>query len=182
MRKGKKIVYAFILFNSRYVIFESLFFLLAPKSKRRLSLHKTPPSNFSPQAEIAAVLPFIAEKILLLQRSLKHSQANLWCAPGGKIEKDETPDLTAIRELKEETSIEINAHHLIFLGKFYVQYPNGDFIFHLFKLLLEPSNVAIKINHSEHQTYGIFSISEIYSLPLTPGLDTCIQLALRDAQ
>lgn len=139
-----------------------------------------PPPNFSPKAEVAAVLPFVADKLLLLQRLPTHPQANLWCAPGGKIKAGEPPSIAAIRELKEETGIEIVSNHLMPLGCFYVRYPNGDFVFYLFKTHLSQSPLQIKIRADEHQSYRLCSIAELNSLPLTPGLGECIELALEN--
>lgn len=135
-----------------------------------------PPPNFQLKAEVAAVLPFINNQVLLLQRLPTHPQANLWCAPGGKIKIGELPLSAAIRELKEETGIESDANSLTCLGRFYVRYPNGDFIFHLFKLHLAQYSTPIKISN-EHQAYGLYSTTELQSLPLTPGLNECFKLA-----
>jgi len=144
-------------------------------------LQINPPLNFSVKAEVAAVLPFIDEdKVLLLQRLATHPQANLWCAPGGKINANETPSFAALRELYEETEIEIDPVSLIYLGKFYVQYPNGDFIFHLFKTRLSQKNVNVKIREDEHQAFCFCPIQDIHTLSLTPGLEECFDLACKE--
>lgn len=135
------------------------------------------PEHFTLKAEVAGVLPFTKDKILLLQRLPSHPQANLWCAPGGKVVPGEEPIITAIRELKEETGIEVGLNSLSYLGKFYVRYPNGDFIFHLFETELQGNHTIITLS-SEHQSYGFYALHELGALPLTPGLDECIELAL----
>jgi 8-oxo-dGTP pyrophosphatase MutT (NUDIX family) len=141
-------------------------------------LQENIPLNFSPKAEVACVLPFIEEdRVLLLQRTHAHPQANLWCAPGGKLISNETPRLAAIRELREETGIEVDPESLIYLGKFYVQYPNGDFIFHLFTTHLLDKQNNIQINNDEHQAYYVCHVNELSMLPLTPGLEECFAIA-----
>lgn len=50
--------------------------------------------------------------------------------PGGKIEEGESPKQTAIREMKEETGIEIQ--NLKYKGIMTIEYPNRMFIFDTF--------------------------------------------------
>ena len=47
-------------------------------------------------------------RVLLAQRPEGKSMAGLWEFPGGKVEKNESPENTLIRELKEELNVNIN--------------------------------------------------------------------------
>jgi 8-oxo-dGTP diphosphatase len=47
-------------------------------------------------------------RVLIAQRPAGRSMAGLWEFPGGKLEPDETPELTLIRELNEELGIIVN--------------------------------------------------------------------------
>jgi len=161
-----------------FLLLTFAFCLLLSKGKCSVLLTDSPP-GFSVKAEVAAVLPFFEDKILLLQRLPTHPQANLWCAPGGKLNRGETPLSAAVRELAEETGIEADPNSLIYLGKFYVRYPNGDFIFHLFQTQLTVYPSPISIRREEHQSYGFYSPEELSALALTPGLDECIEFAIR---
>lgn len=38
---------------------------------------------------------------------LKHKKYGIWLQPGGHVEEDETPDEAAVREMKEETGLEV---------------------------------------------------------------------------
>ncbi len=146
-------------------------------------LLQSPPANFSLKAaEVAAILPFISHKILLLQRLPTHPQANLWCSPGGKLNKGEKPIEAAVRELEEETGILIHPNALIDLGKFYVCYPNGDFIVNLFKVQLDENDVTIQIKNTEHQAYCLCSLKEAKLLSLTPGLNEYFDLVMHAAK
>lgn len=48
-------------------------------------------------------------KILLAQREKEDSAGGLWEFPGGGVEKNETPDMCIVRELKEEIDMDVKA-------------------------------------------------------------------------
>ena len=61
---------------------------------------------------------------ILLQR---RGDNNKWGLPGGTIELDETPQMAAIREVKEETGLDVEVGELIGIyTDFEVECPNGD--------------------------------------------------------
>lgn len=89
------------------------------------------------------------EEILMLYRAAVESDPSLWGIPAGKVELGETDIEAVIREVKEETSIKLNAGDLTDLGVLPIQYP--DFlvkfpIFHV-KLIAKPD---IKLQPREH--------------------------------
>tara|TARA_Y100001970_G_C14239329_1_gene863882 strand:- start:328 stop:789 length:462 start_codon:yes stop_codon:yes gene_type:complete len=45
------------------------------------------------------------ERILMIHREKEDEHKGLWLAPGGKVEPNEAPSETAIREMKEETGL-----------------------------------------------------------------------------
>ena len=47
-------------------------------------------------------------QILIAQRPKEKHLSGLWEFPGGKVEKNESPENTLIRELKEELNVNIN--------------------------------------------------------------------------
>ena len=61
---------------------------------------------------------------VLLQR---RGDSNKWGFPGGAVELGETPEMAAIRELKEETGLDVEICRMI--GVYTdcdMEYPNGD--------------------------------------------------------
>lgn len=61
---------------------------------------------------------------VLLQR---RGDSNKWGFPGGAIELGETPEMAAVRELKEETGLDVEIRRMI--GVYTdcnMEYPNGD--------------------------------------------------------
>jgi 8-oxo-dGTP pyrophosphatase MutT (NUDIX family) len=72
------------------------------------------------------VLVFDAEDRVLL---VKHHNNEVWVAPGGAIEPDETPEAAAQREMKEETGYEVEIDAILgtYGGpQFRITYSNGD--------------------------------------------------------
>jgi len=57
----------------------------------------------------ACALIDIEGRVLLAQRPEGKSMAGLWEFPGGKVEPNEGPEETLIRELKEELEIDVTA-------------------------------------------------------------------------
>jgi len=54
----------------------------------------------------AAALIDSEGRILLAQRPEGKNMAGLWEFPGGKVDKDETPEAALVRELKEELGVQ----------------------------------------------------------------------------
>ena len=67
---------------------------------------------------------------IVITKYLKGRKVGYFDIPGGKIEENETPEDAAIREMKEETGI--NVSNLTLKGFFEVEYPDRKFIFDIF--------------------------------------------------
>ncbi len=61
------------------------------------------------------VLIFKDEKLLLSERLSSHA-AGLYCGPGGHLEFGETPEECAVREVAEETGVEIQNIRVVALA------------------------------------------------------------------
>ena len=57
---------------------------------------------------VAAALVDIDNHVLITRRPKTKSMAGLWEFPGGKVEKNELPEMALIRELKEELGVDIS--------------------------------------------------------------------------
>lgn len=81
--------------------------------------HDTIILNFS-----VAIITNDKGEILLQKRSDKE---DIWGLPGGALEIGESIEEAAIRELKEETGLDIQVDYLIGVySKYFTEYPNGD--------------------------------------------------------
>lgn len=70
----------------------------------------------------------------LMQERDEHAPVwpDTWCLPGGGLEPGEAPRLGAVRELAEETGIELGPDEVDDLGVFEVTSPHGRFRYHAF--------------------------------------------------
>ncbi|RZK74779.1 MAG: (deoxy)nucleoside triphosphate pyrophosphohydrolase [Pedobacter sp.] len=97
-------------------------------------------------------------KILVTQRSASMSLPLKWEFPGGKIEKEESPEQTIVREIKEELNIEISMSNKL---------PSVTHHYENFSIILIP--FICKIEHgeiklSEHQAFRWLNPNKLLDL------------------
>ena len=140
-----------------------------------MTVHLIPPANFNPVMEVAACYVEHQERILLLLRQDHKPQGNTWCLPGGKLDQHDSPLEAVLREVTEETSIKLVPNNVTFFRSFYIQYPEMDFIYHLFhsKLQYRPE---VKLSPNEHKKHIWPMPKNALKLPLTPGEDGCMKM------
>lgn len=133
-----------------------------------------PPENFNPKLEVSACFITVQDKVLFMKRQPHRSEPNKWGIPGGKLEKNETAQQAAIREIKEETGLDLppNVQHL---GTVYIRYPEVDFVYHMYGHDLH-DYPNILFDPIEHVEYRWITIKEALQLPLIRGEDECIYL------
>lgn len=70
------------------------------------------------------------KKVVVTKYKEGNKKEGYYDIPGGKIEEEETPEKTAIREMKEETGLKVG--NLKYKGKMIIEYPNRIFDFDVF--------------------------------------------------
>jgi 8-oxo-dGTP pyrophosphatase MutT (NUDIX family) len=99
-------------------------------------------------------------RILLLQRHFEDLGGGLWATPGGRQEPNEEPSLTAIREVKEETGMDLDS--VEFLGTHELHMPHGLAHMKTFRTRVD-GNKKIVIDQEEHEGYRWFDIKSLLS-------------------
>lgn len=128
----------------------------------------TPPANFNPNVEAAGCYCEFEDKFLVLLRQRDTSQGHTWGIPGGKLEKHENPRSAVIREIHEETGLQIGGDDLFEIGKLFVQLPHIEYVFYMFRKRLHSLQV-IQLDPKEHEEYRWTTTSEAFKLPLIVG-------------
>ena len=134
-----------------------------------------PPKNFKPKVEVAACFITVDEKVLFMKQQIQKKHPSTWGIPGGKLEKGETAYQAVVREIKEETGLDLptDVKHL---KTVYIRYPEIDFVYHMYGHNLPTYPDKILIDSTEHQEYRWMKLEEALLLPLIPGEDECIHL------
>lgn len=136
-----------------------------------------PPRDFVAQAEVSGCFCEYQGRVLFLLRNPDKPQGNTWCVPGGKLEVGETPRQAIVREVREETGIELDAEILVYCQQVHVRLPGKDLNLHIFRALLaevsEPLNIAL----DEHTSYCWVTLEEALAMPLIPGGSDCLRIA-----
>lgn len=83
-----------------------------------------------------------------------------WQLPGGGIKKSEDPKNAAIREIKEEIGLNINAENLISIGNKSFKSQKENFEFYLYQIILS-SMPNIKINNKEIVDAKLIKLKDI---------------------
>ncbi len=128
----------------------------------------------------ASVIIFNNEQqVLMLQRS----DNQCWCFPGGAMEPGETLYETAVREVYEETGLEIAELELfdIFSGQeLYYKYPNGDEVYNVDTVFIARHYKGeLRINNESRRAkfFHIEDIPDEISPPVVPVVEKFKQRA-----
>lgn len=108
-------------------------------------------------------------KILLLKRSAKESSyVGFWQPPEGHIELDENPEITIIREVKEEIGLEIRNCKYLGTSSFIYNLERGNILG--IRILFTGDSDGEIILSDDHSEYKWFSKDEfINSNEIVPG-------------
>ncbi|PJD95419.1 MAG: NUDIX hydrolase [Parachlamydia sp.] len=149
--------------------------MINKNSKKIIEIFESRPRDFNPHVHVSACYIEIDDKLLLLRRASGKLEEHSWGVPGGKIEKEETPEQAAYRELFEETGIQQEAiSHMQSLGALYIRKPEVDYVYHLFCVDLHHLP-AIALSN-EHIDYKWANFAERKQLTLMFGAENAFAI------
>ena len=107
------------------------------------------PKDFNPKLSAVGIYIMYKNQILFLKYAKKYSGA--WTLPAGKVDANENPKTTIMRETFEEAGLKINKNQLKFLYTAYVNYLNSVFLWNAFRYdLQEKPVIKLSDEHSEY--------------------------------
>jgi 8-oxo-dGTP diphosphatase len=110
-----------------------------------------------------AIMPFPPDKILLIKRATVPFKG-YWALPGGRLDPGETVEQTIVREVKEETGLDVAV--ICKVGEYHEQGVQGgvEYDYYPACFLVEIVGGEIKRQESEIEEIQLFSLSKLPSV------------------
>ena len=136
------------------------------------------PQDFISQKDIVICYVVHNDKILFLKRRLDKFKGGMWTAPGGKREDNESLKAAVIREILEETGVEIDKERLSFVEKCYITHDDFHFTMHIFKSHFSEMP-EVNLNENENTEYAWATHHEAKNLNLIEHASDCLDLTFK---
>ncbi|MCW4019303.1 MAG: NUDIX hydrolase [Candidatus Bathyarchaeota archaeon] len=107
-----------------------------------------------------AIIPFPENKILLIKRSTPPF-IGYWALPGGRVDPGETVEQTVVREVKEETGLNVQIVRKV--GEYHEKGVESgyEYDYHPACFLVQPSEGNLKRQESEISEIKLFKLEEV---------------------
>ena len=138
-------------------------------------MSKEKPADFSKRFDVVGCFIEHEGKFVLLRRHLHKANGGKWGLPAGKVETDETATLAVLREIKEETSLEIKEELVSYFDSRYVKDGSFDIEWHMFTTHMD-IQPTIKVNPDEHLEHRWATPEEALHMDLIHDLRESITL------
>lgn len=117
----------------------------------------------------------IHEGRLLLIRRGRGAQAGLWAVPGGKVELGETLREAAVREVREETAIEVDLGPVVWVGESIGPGDPPEWHFTLVDFVGSPIGDATAVAGDDASETRWVTLSEARTMQLTPTMEPLLE-------
>jgi ADP-ribose pyrophosphatase len=107
-----------------------------------------------------AIIPYPDNKILLIKRNT-HPFVGFWALPGGRMDPGETIEQTVIREVKEETGLDVKIVRVV--GEYVERGVREDIDYEYYPIcfVVETVGGELKKQDSEIQEMKLFSLDAL---------------------
>ena len=137
-------------------------------------ISKTEIPNFKKKFDVVSVFIEHGDEILLLLRQDDKPQGNTWSMPAGKVHAGESLVGALQREIKEEIGLETHETDLIYIELYYVRYPEFDYIYHVYRLIVS-EKPELLLDTKENKEYRWVTPKESLKLNLIQDEDSVIK-------
>lgn len=114
-------------------------------------------------------------QILIVKRSPNDSHPGVWEMPGGALEINEQPQQGALREIKEETNLNVNIFYTISTTSSFSEKQPEVQVVRISFLCSVANPASLKLNH-EHTEYKWVNPNNITEKPLSDFLGATLQI------
>jgi 8-oxo-dGTP diphosphatase len=107
-----------------------------------------------------AIIPYTDNKILLIKRNT-HPFVGFWALPGGRMDPGETIEQTVVREVKEETGLDVKIVRIV--GEYVERGAREEIEYEYYPtcFVVEPVGGELKKQDSEIQEMKLFSLDAL---------------------
>lgn len=107
-----------------------------------------------------AIIPFAGNQILLIKRKTRPF-VGYWALPGGRMDPGETIEQTIVREVKEETGLDVAIVRVV--GEYVEKGVKDDIEYEYYPtcFIVKPVGGEIKKQESEIQEIQLFSLNQL---------------------
>ncbi len=107
-----------------------------------------------------AIIPYPDDKILLIKRNTRPF-VGYWALPGGRMDPGETLDQTVVREVKEETGLEVKILYVV--GEYVEKGIKDDVDYEYYPtcFVVKPVGGELKKQDSEIQEIKLFGLNSL---------------------
>jgi len=137
------------------------------------------PENFEPEFKAAGCfLEYDARLLFLQKRDDARVEPGRWGHPAGKVKvSDDCIDSAVLREINEETGLELGKEDLFSWGLMCIRYPEFDFDYHVYRCNLNHlgQKPKIRIDVNEHQAYAWKTFDEARTMDLMRDEWDCLR-------
>ncbi len=136
---------------------------------------KEKPEGFNKRFDIAGCFVQHDGKFLLLRRQPDKANGNTWGLPAGKADPGESMLQALLREVQEETSLQLSEESITYFDSLYVRDGDFDIEWHMYATTHEAQPI-VQINPKEHSEYKWVTPEESLSMDLIHDMPESIKL------